>query len=77
MKFLNHFWSISIIGDMFPGPFINVVSMPLNKILSFLQLILESKNFETSNSSFPSISIKRGGIQNLPGIDDSLYSSSK
>jgi hypothetical protein len=35
MKFLDHFWSIIKIGDRFPSPLTNVVSLPLNKILQF------------------------------------------
>jgi hypothetical protein len=35
MKFLNHFWNITKIGNRFIGSFINVVSLPLNKILRF------------------------------------------
>jgi hypothetical protein len=44
---------------------------------NFLQMILESRIFETSNSSCPLISTRGGGTWNLPGIDDSLYGSSK
>jgi hypothetical protein len=33
MKFLKHFWSMTKIGNRFPGPFTNVVCLPLNKIL--------------------------------------------
>ena len=40
-------------------------------------MILESRIFETSNSSCLSISIGGGGTLNLPHIDDSLYGSSK
>jgi hypothetical protein len=35
MKFLNYFLSIMKIGDRFQGPFTNVISLPLNKILQF------------------------------------------
>jgi hypothetical protein len=35
MKFLNYFWNITKIGDRFPGPFTNVVSLLVNKILQF------------------------------------------
>jgi hypothetical protein len=42
-----------------------------------LRLILESRISETSNSSSLSFSIKRDGIWNLHGINDSLYGLSK
>jgi hypothetical protein len=44
---------------------------------NFLRMILESRIYETSNSSYSSISTGGGGTWNLPGIDDSLYGSSK
>jgi hypothetical protein len=47
------------------------------KYSNFLRMILKSRISETSNSSCPSISIEGGGIWNLPGIDDFLYSWSK
>ena len=33
MKFLNHFWKMTKIGNRFPNPFTNFISLPLNKIL--------------------------------------------
>jgi hypothetical protein len=45
MKFLDHFWSITKIGDKFPSPFTNVVSLPLNKILQFASSDFGIKDF--------------------------------
>jgi hypothetical protein len=44
---------------------------------NFLRMILESRISKTSNSSYPSISTRRGGIWNLSGIEDSLFDLSK
>jgi hypothetical protein len=35
MKFLDHLWNITKIGDRFLSPFTNIVSLPLNKIFQF------------------------------------------
>jgi hypothetical protein len=74
MKFLNHFWRIIEIGDKFPSLFTNIISLPLNKYSNSLWMIIESRIYETSNSSCFS---RGGGSWNLPGIDASLYGSSK
>jgi hypothetical protein len=44
---------------------------------NFLQMILELRIFETSNSSCLSISTEGGGTWNLPCINESLYGPNK
>ena len=44
---------------------------------NFFWMILKSRSSDTSNSSYPSISTRRGSTWNFPGIEDSLYGSSK
>jgi hypothetical protein len=77
MKFLDHFWSITKIGNKFPSPFTNSYPYHWTRYSNFLQMILEWRIFETLNSFCLSISIKRSGIWNLLGIEDSLYGSRK